>query len=184
MKKYILLILSMVISATCLAQEESDKSKSKTIEFMSQGSSLIKKEFYDLGKVKGIGCQVLIVTNLLNDAKLGCLRLETKYQGYSSSETYVGTLDYDEIDDCLNSINYICENILPSVPSVYTETEYSTRDNIEVGAYYSESKSSWTAYVYTKNYTSRSVEFFDSESLSSLAEIMQRAKMMISEKVQ
>lgn len=48
MKKYILLILSMVISATCLAQEESDKSKSKTLEFMSQGSSLIKKEFYDL----------------------------------------------------------------------------------------------------------------------------------------
>ena len=84
------MILSMVISATCLAQEESDKSKSKTIEFMSQGSSLIKKEFYDLGKVKGIGCQVLIVTNLLNDAKLGCLRLETKYQGYSSSETSAG----------------------------------------------------------------------------------------------
>lgn len=121
---------------------------------------------------------------MLNDAKLGCLRLETKYQGYSSSETYVGTLDYDEIDDCLNSINYICENILSSVPSVYTETEYSTRDNIEVGAYYSENKSSWTAYVYTKNYTSRSVEFFDSESLSSLAEIMQRAKTMIAEKVQ
>lgn len=186
MKKYLFVILSMIISITSMAQDESvgNKSESKTIEFMSQGSSLIKKEYYDLGKVKGVKCQVLIITNLLNNAKLGCLRLETKYQGYSSSETYVGTLDYDEIDDCLNSINYIRENILTNTPSVYTETEYRTRDNIEVGAYYSESKSSWTAYVYTKNYTNRSVEFFDSESLSSLAEIMQNAKTIITEKIQ
>ncbi|MBQ8222119.1 MAG: hypothetical protein IJZ87_02040 [Bacteroidales bacterium] len=186
MKNYLFVILSVIISITGMAQEKSvdDKSESKTLEFMSQGSSLIKKEFYDLGKVKGVECQVLIITNLLSNERLGCLRLETKYQGYSSSETYVGTLDYDEIDDCLNSINFICENILTITPTVYTETEYRTRDNIEVGAYYSENKSSWTAYLYTKNYTNRSVEFFDLESLSSLAKIMQNAKVMIAEKVQ
>lgn len=186
MKKVLLITLAAFMTVAGFAQEKAsdDKSESKTLEFMSRGSSLIKKEFYDLGAVKGVKCQVLIVTNLLQNSKLGCLRLETTYTGYSTSDTYIGTLDYDEIDDCITSINFIRENILPSTPEVYTETEYSTRDNIEVGAYYNEKKAAWTAYVYTKNYTSRSAEFFDSASLSSLVEIMTKAKEMIAEKIQ
>ena len=65
----------------------------------------------------------------------------------------------------------------------YTETAYSTRDKIQVGAYYNEKKLAWTAYVYTKSYTSRSAEFFDSASLTSLVEVMTKAKEMIAEKI-
>ena len=61
--------------------------------------------------------------------------------------------------------------------------EYSTRDNIEVGAYYSENKLAWTAYTYTKSYTSRSAEFFDAASLSLLVDKMATAKNMIAEKI-
>lgn len=188
MKKIALILLTLSISLVSFAQdkEQENKSESKTLEFMSKGGSLIKKEFYDLGSVKGVKCQVLIITDLLSDTKMGCLRLETRYSGssYSSSQTYIGTLDYDEIGDCLASIDYIRDNIIPSTPSTYTETTYKTRDNIEVGAYYSDKSAKWIAYVYTKNYTSRSAEFFDSESLLSLSELMQTAKNMIAEKIQ
>lgn len=180
MKKALLVIAVVLITFVSVAQE---KSESKTLEFMSEGSSLIKKEFYDLGSVKGVKCQVLIVTNLLQNTKLGCLRLETTYPSYSSSDTYIGTLDYDEIDDCIKSIDYIKNNILTSIPDIYTETQYSTRDNIQVGAYYSEKKASWTAYVYTKAYTSRSAAFFDSTSLAALVAVMTKAKIMIEEKI-
>lgn len=186
MKKFLFFVAALMISATTFAQDKAseDKTESKTLEFMSRGSSLIKKEFYDLEAVKGVKCQVLIVTDLLENKKIGCLRLETTYTGYSTSDTYIGTLDYDEIDDCIKSINYIRENILTSTPETYTETEYSTRDNIEVGAYYNEKKLSWTAYVYTKSYTSRSAEYFDASSLSSLVAVMTKAKNMIAEKIQ
>ena len=185
MNKVLLFVLAAFVTVAGYAQTKAseDKSESKTLEFMAQGSSLIKKEFYDLETVKGVKCQVLIVTNLLQNTKLGCLRLETTYTGYSTSDTYIGTLDYDEIDDCITSINYIKENILPSVPETYTETAYSTRDKIQVGAYYNEKKLAWTAYVYTKSYTSRSAEFFDSASLTSLVEVMTKAKEMIAEKI-
>lgn len=185
MKKILLILVFVLISTGVnFAQEKTNnnKSESKTLEFMAKGSSLIKKEFYDLGSVKGVKCQVLIVTNLLQNSKIGCLRLETTYTGYYTSDTYIGTLDYDEIDDCITSINFIKENILISSPEVYTETEYSTRDNIEIGAFYNFNKASWSAYVYTQNYTSRSAEFFDSSSLSTLVNVMIKAKEMISEK--
>lgn len=180
-----MIIIAMFMVTVGFAQDKAseDKSESKTLEFLSKGSSLIKKEFFDLGSVKGVKCQVLIVTDLLQNAKLGCLRLETKYVGYSTSDTYVGTLDYDEIDDCIKSINYLKDNILTSSPAVYTETEYRTRDDIQIGAYYAENKSAWTAYVYTKSYTSRSAEFFDATSLTSLVDVMTKAKVLIEEKV-
>lgn len=188
MKKFVLVLLALSVSLMSFAQdkEQENKSESKTLEFMSKGGSLIKKEFFDIGSVKGVKCQVLIITDLLSDTKMGCLRLETRYSSssYSSSQTYIGTLDYDEIGDCIASIDYIRENIITSTPPTYTETTYKTRDNIEVGTYYSEKSGKWMAYVYTKNYTSRSAEFFDSSSLLSLSTLMTTAKNMITEKIQ
>ena len=185
MKRILFFVIAVLLSAPCFAQNDANevKSESKTLEFISRGSSLIKKEFYDLGSVKGVECQVLIVTDLLKNEKMGCLRLETKYTSSYSTDTYVGTLDYDEIEDCIKSLNYIKDNILPSIPSTYTEVEYSTRDNIEVGAYYSEKKLAWIAYTYTKSYTSRSAEFFDAASLSLLVNKMAIAKNTIAEKI-
>ena len=109
MKKILFFAVAVLLSASTFAQSKAteDKTESKTLEFMSRGSSLIKKEFYDLESVKGVECKVLIVTDLLENKKIGCLRLETTYTGYSTSDTYIGTLDYDEIDDCIKSINYI-----------------------------------------------------------------------------
>ena len=179
------MVITVLLSVPCFAQKSTneDKTESKTLEFISRGSSLIRKEFYDLGSVKGVQCEVLIVTDLLKNEKMGCLRLKTKYTSSYSTDTYIGTLDYDEIEDCIKSLNHIKDNILPSIPSTYTEVEYSTRDNIKVGAYYNEKKLSWTAYVYIKSYTSRSAEFFDAASLSLLVNKMASAKNMIAEKI-
>ena len=60
--------------------------------------SFIQKEFYQLGKVKGVECEVLILTNLLTKQKMGCLRLKTTcYNRVGSNDTYIGTLDSDEL---------------------------------------------------------------------------------------
>ena len=72
MKRIVLLVVAALISICGFAQSKSEdeKSESKTLEFMAQGSSLIKKEFYDLGTVKGVKCQVLILTNILKNYKI------------------------------------------------------------------------------------------------------------------
>ena len=69
MKKILFFAVAVLLSASTFAQSKAteDKTESKTLEFMSRGSSLIKKEFYDLESVKGVKCQVLIVTDLLEN---------------------------------------------------------------------------------------------------------------------
>jgi hypothetical protein len=136
-----------------------------------------------MGKVKGVKCEILILTDIVNQTKLGCLRLETTYSSSYSSDSYVGTLDYDEIDACVKSLQYIKDNMLPSSPSVYTEAEFKTRDGVKFGAYFNINKSKWNAFVYTKGYTSRSAEFFDSSNIDSLIEVMNKSKVMIQEKI-
>ncbi|MBR3064534.1 MAG: hypothetical protein IKG90_02665 [Bacteroidales bacterium] len=187
MKKSFVLLISLFVVATAFAQTQTDEEKttSKTLEFLSKDGSFIVKEFYDVGKVKGVECQVLIATDVVKKEKMGCLRLEkTYYSSYSSSgDSYIGTLDYDELDACIKSIDYIIETLLPSGPSVYTESEYKTRDNVKVGAFYDEKKNTWSAFVYTKGHTSRSAAFFDSSSLSDLKNVMIKAKEIIREKL-
>lgn len=188
MKRIALLSILLLTSLLSFAQTETtqeEKSKSKALEFLSKDGSFILKEFYELGTVKGVKCEVLILTDVVKNEKIGCLRVETShYVSYSyGSDTYTGTLDYDELDACIKCIKYIQETLLPSSPEIYTESEYKTRDNVKVGAYYDNSKSKWTAFMYTRGYTSKSAAFFDSSNLTELCEMMERAKGMIAEKV-
>ena len=106
-----LFTLMLILSIPCFAQQnkaEGEKSKSKAVEFMSQSGTLIRKDFYDIHKDKyGVTCQVLILTNILNNKKSGCLRLKTEYFSSVGTDTYIGTLDADEIDAAIKSLKYI-----------------------------------------------------------------------------
>lgn len=182
MKKTLLFLSVLILSISSLAQtnQEIPSSKSTAVEFLNCHGSLIIKEYYNLPKVKGVECQVLILTDIVNGNKLGCLRLTTHYSSGYSSDSYIGTLDYDELDACIKSLQYIKETLLPSTPLIYTEVEYKTKDGVEIGAYFSKDK--WKAYVYTKDYISRSAEFLDTANIDSFIAIMNQAKNLIAER--
>lgn len=185
MKQLLVTLMCICLVATPVlaqtqAKDEIPESKSKSLEFLKAAGTFIVKEFYDLEKVKGVGCQVLIMTNALTDTKIGCLRLETNYRSQYSSDSYVGTLDADELDACIKSLEYIKNTLLPSNPDVYTEAEYKTSDGVKFGAYYNKGK--WTAFVYTKGYTSRSAEFLGANNIDSFIAVMCQAKVLIAEK--
>lgn len=74
------------------------------------------------------------------------------------------------------------DNILSKDAETYTEAQYTSRDKVEIGAYFDETKKKWTAYIQTKSYTTRSMKFFEAANLDALAAEMQKAKDMILEK--
>lgn len=180
------LLVAVFATMTAFAQEQAKdavpESKSKAVEFLKTDGSLLIKEFYDLEKIKGVECQVLVITNVVSKKKIGCLRLETKYSSSYSSDSYIGTLDSDELDACIQSLQYIKDTLLPSTPEVYTEVEYKTNDGVKFGAYFANNK--WTAYVYTKGYTSRSAAFINAENIDKFIAVMQQAKALITEKTE
>lgn len=181
MKKIALFLSVLFISISSFAQakEEVPSSQSDTVEFFNTQGSLFVKEFYDLTKVNSVECQVLILSDVVNDTKNGYLRLTT-YGSSIVKDAYIGTLYYDELDACIEALQYIKDTILPSTPLVYTEVEYETKKGVEFGAYFSKNK--WKACVYTNGDISCSGEFLSADNIDSFISIMNQAKTLIAEK--
>ena len=188
MKKIIfIVVLSIMSLTTTFAQEQQEKkSSSKTVEFMSKDGTFLKKEFYDLPSVGSsynkVDCQVLIITDLKNNEKRGCLRLTTYYSSSVSNDEYIGTLDPDELDACIMCFEKIISDITVTPAITYTEVEYKTRDGVQLGTFWSDKKSEWRTYVQTKSYSSRSMSSISNDNVTSLISNLKRAKEMISEK--
>ena len=188
MKKILFLAVLAIMSVTAtFAQETEKKSASKTVEFLSKDGSFLKKEFYDLPTVKGlysesVDCQVLIITDLKDNSKIGCLRLTTYYSSSVANDSYIGTLDPDELDACIMCFEKIVSDITVAPASTYTEVEYKTRDGVQLGTYWYEKKSEWKTYVQTKSYSSRSMTSISSENVSVLISNLKQAKQIIAEK--
>ena len=159
--KKVLLLIALLIPMVSNAQEQKEKSSSKTVEFLSKDGSFFKKEFYDQPSVGSsynkIDCTVLIITDMKSNEKRGCLRLTTHYPSSSGNDDYIGTLDPDELDACVMCLDKIQSDITTTVPSTYTEAEYKTRDGVQIGAYWNKKKSEWVIYIQTKSYTCRSL---------------------------
>ncbi|KAB5272039.1 hypothetical protein F9954_16900 [Bacteroides stercoris] len=105
MKKFLFSLLVAVLAIPAFAQSlEKDKSDSKAVAFSSRQGALITKVFYPIGDVKGVNFEVLLMVDELKQEKIACLRLKT----YSSvtEDDYIGTLDADEIDACMQSLAY------------------------------------------------------------------------------
>ena len=113
---------------------------------------------------------------------MGCLRIITTYPSSSGNTDYIGTLDPDELDAAVLSMEKILNEILPTPPTTYTEVEYKTRDGVEIGTFWKEKKNEWTIYIKTKSYTTRSMSTYKSEELAKLIKNLKDAKLMISEK--
>ena len=163
MKKILNILIVLFMATGAYAQSLVSGSSSKTLQLLEADGSFLVKAFYDLATVKGVDCKVLIITDAFSGKKLGCMRLETRPSAARAAETYVGTLDADELDACIQALSYIRE-------------QYRTRDKVTIGAFFDTRKQEWTAYILTKNDTSQSMKLLDAESLELLKEEMVKAR--------
>ena len=130
MKKTLLMIavLFLAISANAQSEKQEETSKSETVKLLQKNGVLLRKDFYDIGKVEGVIFQNIIITDISTGEKTGALRLETSYYSSLGTDTYIGTLDFDELEGCIKSLTYIKDNVITSLPETYTECEYKTKD--------------------------------------------------------
>jgi len=184
--KRLLIVLALMMPMFLNAQEKETKSNSKTLEFLEKDGSILKKEFYDLTTVgksyNATENQVLIITDLKSNEKRGCFRITTKYPTSSGTDEYIGTLDPDELDAAILSLEKILNDIIPNSVETYTEVNYKTRDGVTIGTYWNEKKKEWTLFVQTKSYTSRSMSTFKVDEITTLVNNLKAAKQMIVEK--
>ena len=186
MKQIILLLTLIIFSLNTFAQEEKPASKSKAILFQQKEGSLLKREFYDVeGKKVGVGFQALVVTDEITAEKIGALRIKTYY--YSSalknSETFIGTLDSDELDACIKSLEYMSETIITQTPNTYTECEYKYRDGVSITVFSTSDNTKWQIAIQTKSYTNRSTSYLKISSLPEIINYLKNGQQLLKEKL-
>lgn len=181
MKKAILLVILAITTSVCaFAQEteeaEEQKSKSNTILFQEQGNMFLLRKFYEIGAIPGVEFENISITKMQTNEKVGALRLITHYysSSFKKSESFIGTIDYDELDTCINVLEYMDSIRTNQEPVINTEYEYNSRDNVRICLF--GAKKGWNLVIQTKSYTRRSSQYMDADKLPEAIEFIKKAK--------
>lgn len=183
MKKLLFVLASLTMLAfTAYAQdkqneENEDGSKSKTVELLQKDGILLKKDFYNIGKVGEVDFENIVLTDVSTGNKTGALRIKTYYYSSVGLDTYIGTLDYEELAGCIKALEYIKNSIITSMPENYVECEYRTKDGVCLGSYLKANKKNkeWRIYIQTKRYTNRSQEFLGIDKIDEIISLLNKS---------
>jgi hypothetical protein len=180
MKRALFTILWVVVLATVgFSQAQPATREQSNIEkFSSKSGTLIQKQFIPLGKLRTVSVELLVITDLVTNAKVAGVRME--YEAYSSlgSDTKIAFLDADEVDGLVKSINLLKSKVLNTTPDSYTEVVFGSRGGFEAGAYFANGK--WTTFLKLEKYDSHSSVSMKPEDFDQLLDLLQQAKQRLS----
>lgn len=173
--KKLMIILLVVLSTMVNAQnQEKDELMSNTDKFSSKSGTLIQKDFLLIGKVSTIKLKVLHLTDLINNSKIGAIKMDMEVSKTYTSDTKTAVLDADEIDGLIKSITVMQEKVFISTPDVYTEVFFKSRSGFEAGCYYSDNK--WNTYLKLEKYDKDSYAWLSISDFGILLSLLQEAK--------
>jgi len=148
--------------------------KSKIENFSLKTGSLIKKDFLEIGTVKGVEVQIVILSDILANTKLSGIKLMASvYKSYGSSDKSC-FLDVDEVEAFVKSGKYLSESLNEKADN-YIEYQFTSRDGFQAGAY-SDKKDSWKYYLKLEKYDSDSYVFMNKDDFQKLIELVNSAK--------
>ncbi len=179
MKILFTVFIALIIFINAKSQENksnsaNETSKSKSELFMSKPGTLIEKEIISIGKIttgsgflkKNISVGVLKLTNLLDNSINYSLRFEYVHTGQYVTDTKVGAIDSDELENFIKILQLMDSEYLHSTRTNYTELIFVSRGGLETGCFYSDGK--WTIFLKLEKYDKDSYIFLNAEDISSI----------------
>ncbi|UOF76947.1 hypothetical protein [Bacteriophage sp.] len=159
------------------AKSQQDKEQSNIEKFSSRSGILFEKTNIPVGSFRGVKVQVMTIRDLINQSKTAGLRFENIVTTRIGSDTKIASLDDDELDALVKSLEIIKTDVLPSARQNYTEIIYRSRSGFEAGCFYSGGK--WSAFVKLERYDKDSYVFIEPPDLDSLLALLKQAKPIL-----
>jgi hypothetical protein len=135
--KKIFILISLLVSMTCHAQDSSNITLSKYEKFVSASGKLIKIVTLDVDKVASAKITVATATDI---------QAGTHYQSVNLLQVKGGflipgnigsiTIDMDELPDFINALKYIQGQVEGKKPSNETSFIYSTTNGVIISSTY------------------------------------------------
>jgi hypothetical protein len=176
MKKTSVLLIGLLVASIAFSQAKVEKQTTQAEQFSATAGTLIEKQFLDIGKIREVSVQVMKLKDLNSGISKTALRFEYEYKSSYSTDTKIATLDLDEIDGLLKSMNNLKTTVFPSTREVYTEVTFRSRTGFEAGAYYDTDKKKWIAYIKLEKFDSNSEVFLNTDDFSSMLALIEQSK--------
>jgi len=176
----IILGMSLFISCSSVVQAQPQtltREQSNIEKFSAKSGTLIEKQFVDIGTIKGVKVQLLIITDMIASTKVSGVRMEYVASSRYTTDAKITFLDSDEVDGLIKSINILKSKVLNSTRDNYTEIVFRSRSGFEAGGYFSEAK--WTTFVKLERFDRDSYVFMKPEDFDSLLALLQQARPRI-----
>lgn len=180
MNTFAKIIVLLVLSSYSFAQTNKiEKTLTNAEEFAAKSGSLIERVFKDVGKIESVKIKVVTFTDLISNKTLPSLRFEKEsYSSYSkSTDTKIASLDKDEVDGLIKSLEIMKNDIVTQSRENYTEVTFRSRGGFEAGCF--SKKNNWEVYLKLEKYDSKSYQFFKINKLASLIELIKQAKLLM-----
>ncbi|AUS04956.1 hypothetical protein C1A40_05480 [Tamlana carrageenivorans] len=174
MKKTLLVMLMGMFVFSSYAQTTKEVEVSNAEKFSTSSGALIKKDYLEIGDIKGAKVQVVKFQDLISDKSTSAIKFEYEVKSSYSTDTKQALLDVDEIDGLMKSIKIMQEKIFPSTSENYSEVIYRSRGGFEAGCYWSKGK--WTTYLKLEKYDGKSYVFLSQEDFTTLYSFLEQAK--------
>ncbi|WP_299444094.1 hypothetical protein [uncultured Aquimarina sp.] len=181
MKRTILFGLAIFICNLIISQDQKKESKQSNAEiFSSKSGTLIEKQYIEIGSIKSTKLKIAKFTDMISGESAKALRFTKTVVSSYSNDTKIASLDIDEVDGLIKSLEIIQESVLNTIPDNYTEITFKSRGGFEAGCYYSKRKNKWIVYYQIEKYGSDSIVRMEEKGLADLLELLKLAKTKLS----
>ncbi|MEW7292196.1 hypothetical protein [Aquimarina sp. 2304DJ70-9] len=175
MKKIIPFILMILLSNIIISQgQKTEPNQSNAEIFSFRSGSLIEKQFKEVGKVGKTEIKIVKLTDMISGESVSSLRIQRAFIGKYNSDTKIASLDTDEIDALVKSIEIIQKQVFDFPPENYTEISFRSRSGFVAGCYWS--KDSWKPYIQIKKHDGKSLLTISKSDFLILLELLKQAK--------
>lgn len=173
MKKIIIAFLMLLALPSLAIANSNDESKIEA--FMNKPGTLFIRNLIKLDRVKDIECQVLVLTDMETNQKMGVMQIDSPYYGQAGKSQSI--LDDDEIEACIKGLQSLKNTMKSFYPVTYTEIICNSKTGLKFGAYFNDNN--WTPYINNNDYTTSMGKYLTSADIDALIAQMEKARQII-----
>lgn len=177
--KYSILIALSMISVSTFAQESpltfnrNTEFNSGYYKFNNRKETLLEKQIFDIGKIKNLNFQKIILKDSKDNSSLSVLGIMTFFETFDSISKRTITFDKQEVNLLINNLQNL-EQKTASKPNTETKYKYLTKNYLEVGSSFNEISNSWTYYIKLSNSSSQNPILLDKTEFKELLNILKK----------
>lgn len=186
MRSILVLLLTAIISIPVFAQPgaaaqqgaDGAAPRENFIDRLAKRPGVIlRKDMTDIGELKNLKLQMVVVTNLEDDQQFKFVRFVYQYKDLNSPDAKAVYVDISGMDELTRGFNNLQSKVFSKTAASYSEVSFKTRDGITGGCIWS--KGGWAPYLKLSETDNESYIILEKDDFNKLMSLLDLSRSKI-----